>query len=507
MKWLTDIFSRGSKPEPAPEPAQDGAALFGYGGSSFDAASHSPRRSPVPGASPTDFKHEFSGGNRLEIVKRSRYLMKNSGLPREVRDLNVLYGVGPEGVWPHPLVESRQWAKDAVTYFKDWGQRACDITERFSFPEIEKLCSQAIDTDGEIFVVKTRNRLTGEPRLQLIETHRVGNFLDYDTDGTSDKWIDGIRVDPFGRGIAIKVLLDNGKTRNIPMGAVMHVFDPESPSAYRHPPLLTHSINHLLDEIELLALEKHAVKDNADITRVLKSRQGKFDQTGDFSAAGDLTTEEEGETSDPKKLQRITGGKIVAIYPDEDLSPYEAKRPSPVFTGFLDHLGRDSTMGAAPYEFVVNAKGATSPQVRLAIAKFQRRAKNRTNVLKGRLIRGSWFYVIGDAIDRGILPPIKDWSKIDVTPPRDVTVDAGRESEANRRDVEAGLKLPSTSYEEMGHDFIEKMEEKAQLIKLVEDIARREGIPPSQLFNFETRLESDARGSAGTAPSGGGGRR
>jgi capsid protein len=502
MSFFSKLIGR----TPAPESEKGPSASMGFGGSSFDAATRSPRRSQVPGASPTDFKHEFSGGSRLEIVKRSRYLMKNAGLPREVRDLNVMYGVGPEGVWPYPLVDSREWAKDALAYFKEWGTRSCDITERFSFPEIEKLCSQAIDTDGEIFVVKTRSRSTGEPRLQLIETHRVGNFLDTTTDGTSDKWIDGIRVDPYGRGIAIKVLLDNGKTRNIPMGYVLHVFDPESPSAYRHPPLFTHSLNHMLDEIELLALEKHAVKDNADITRVLKTRQGKFDSTGDFSAAGDLTEEEQAQ-SDPKKLQRITGGKIVNIYTDEDLEAFESKRPSPTFTGFLDHLGRATTLGASPYEFAVSAAGSTSPAVRLAIAKFQRRARNRTNVLKTRLVRGAWFFVIGDAIDRGIIPPIKGWSKVGVTPPRDVTVDAGRESEANRRDVEAGLKLPSTSYEEMGTDFLESMEKKAQLIKDVEDIAKRMGIADSrQLYDFMVKETGGNNGSAGTPPSGGGGR-
>ena len=132
MSFFSKLIGR----TPAPESEKGPSASMGFGGSSFDAATRSPRRSQVPGASPTDFKHEFSGGSRLEIVKRSRYLMKNAGLPREVRDLNVMYGVGPEGVWPYPLVDSREWAKDALAHFKEWGTRSCDITERFSFPEI-----------------------------------------------------------------------------------------------------------------------------------------------------------------------------------------------------------------------------------------------------------------------------------------------------------------------------------------------------------------------------------
>jgi capsid protein len=483
---------------------RDGA-YSGAGGSSFDAATRSPRRAQVPGASPSDFKHEFSGGSRLEIVKRSRYLMKNAGLPREVRDLNALYGIGSEGLMPYPLVESRQWLKDSTEYFRQWSERA-DITERFSFTEIQKLVSQAVDTDGEVFVVKTRNRLTGEPRLQLVETHRVGNFMDDDASGDTDKWVDGIRLDPFGKPIAIKVLLDNGKTRNIPMGYVLHVFDPESPSAYRHPPTLTHSINHMLDEIELLALEKHAVKDNADITRVLKTERGKLDASGDFSATGASDVEDE-ENSDPKALQKIVGGKLVSIYTHESLDPYESKRPSPTFMGFLKHLNRDTVLGASPYEFAVSGEGVGSAAMRVALAKAQRRFRNRTHLITNRLIKGVWFYVIGTAIDKGELSPIKNWSRISVTPPRDVTMDAGRDSEANRRDVLAGLKLPTTSYEEQGGDFLSSMERKGQLIKEVEAIAKRLGVEPEQLFDFSSPNQAANRatssGSAGTAPSGG----
>lgn len=510
MSILSNIGSlfgiaKSTAPAIIGESPQDGAFATGNG-SSFDAATRSPRRSQVPGASPTDFKHEFGGGSRLEIVKRSRYLMKNAGLPREVRDLNVLYGIGPEGLSPYPLVESREWLKDATTYFRQWSERA-DITERFSFIEIQKLVSQAIDTDGEIFVVKTRNRLSGEPRLQMIETHRVGNFMDDDASGSEDKWVDGIRLDPSGRPIAIKVLLDNGKTRNIPMAFVMHIFDPESPSAYRHPPTLTHSLNHMLDEIELLALEKHAVKDNADITRVLKTEKGKLDTSGDFSATG-ATDVEDDDSTDPKALQKITGGKLVAILPHESLDPYESKRPSPTFTGFLEHLNRASMLGASPYEFSVSAEGVGSAAMRVALAKAQRRFRNRTHLVTNRLVRQTWFYVIGSAIDRGDLPPIKGWSRISVTPPRDVTMDAGRDSEANRRDVAAGLKLPTTSYEEQGGDFLTSMERKGQLIKDVEDIAKRLGVDPKQLFDFDSpqsisAARATSRGSAGTAPSGG----
>jgi hypothetical protein len=52
-------------------------------GSSFESANWSPRRGSVPGASPTDARNELTPGVRSELVRKSRYLHKNSGFMRE----------------------------------------------------------------------------------------------------------------------------------------------------------------------------------------------------------------------------------------------------------------------------------------------------------------------------------------------------------------------------------------------------------------------------------------
>ena len=53
---------------------------------------------------------------------------------------------------------------------------------------------------------------------------------------------------------------------------MMMVVDQEYASGARGVPLLQHSINSIQDEMEILALEKQAVKDNGDITRIILSR-------------------------------------------------------------------------------------------------------------------------------------------------------------------------------------------------------------------------------------------
>ena len=52
--------------------------------SPYESANPSPRRGRVPGATPGDTKRDLTPGVRGELVRRSRYLQKNSGFVREL---------------------------------------------------------------------------------------------------------------------------------------------------------------------------------------------------------------------------------------------------------------------------------------------------------------------------------------------------------------------------------------------------------------------------------------
>jgi hypothetical protein len=259
----------------------------------------------------------------------------------------------------------------------------------------------------------------------------------------------------------------------------MHIHEPEWAGGVRNHPTIQHSINHLLDEIELLALEKHAVKDNADVSRVLKTARGELDDNGDFVVGPQGGN---GEPSDPVTLQTIIGGKLVALKPDESLDSFQSNRPSPTFTGFLEHLRRDSALGMIPFEFAADSSKIGGAGVRLIVAKADRRFSFRQMILERRLIRPVWIYVIGDAIQRGILPPIADWWKIATVPPKRVTVDAGREAQQNRADVEMGLKTLSDHYAELGADFGEEIERRAADAKRILETAAKYGVPVEMLW-------------------------
>jgi capsid protein len=120
--------------------------------------------------------------------------------------------------------------------------------------------------------------------------------------------------------------------------------------------------------------------------------------------------------------------------------------------------------------------------VRWIVAKADRSFSFRQMILERRLIRTVWTYVVGDAINRGLLPPIEGWWKISSVPPKRVTVDAGREAQQNRADVEMGLKNLSDHFQELGADFGEEIERRANDAKLILETAEKFVVPVEMLW-------------------------
>jgi capsid protein len=436
----------------------------------FESANSSPRRGDVPGAAPTDAKRELTRYVRSELVRKARYLHKNSGFVRELVGNMQTYSTG-DGIRVQAQSADPDWNREAEDLFSMWSA-SCEVTRRFSFEECQSLICRGMDIDGEYFVHKTRNR-SGDPLIQMIESHRVQDS--YGVQGSTD----GIVLDQDGAPVAYRIKQDDDTFIDLPAESVLHIFEPEWAGGVRNAPTIQHSINHVLDELELLALEKHAVKDNADVARVLSTDRGELDENGDFVVTGSDT---ESETSDVAALQKITGGKMVALKTGEKLESFQSNRPSPTFTGFLEHIRRDAALGILPFEFAADSSKIGGAGVRLVVAKADRRFSYRQMILERRLIRPVWIYIIGDAINRGLLPPVAGWWKMTCVPPRRITVDAGREAQQNRADVEMGLKTLSDHYNELGADFGEELERRGQDAAMILAVAAKYGVPLDMLW-------------------------
>ena len=136
-----------------------------------------------------------------------------------------------------------------------------------------------------------------------------------------------------------------------------------------------------------------------------------------------------------------------------------------------------------PYEFAADSSKIGGAGVRLVVAKAARRFSFRQLILIQRLIKPVWAYVIGDAIANGELEPVTGWWKITCTRPKSVCVDTGREAQQNRADVELGIRTIQDHYAELGLDWEEQLQNRAQNARRILDLAAQYNVPASMLWN------------------------
>ena len=442
-------------------------ASFFYGiGNAFESAKISSSRGNPNSSAPTDAKFELPSYTRSELVRKSRYLEKNSGHVRGIlRDLKV-YGIG-KGIYPNAKSENQDWNKLGEEWFFRWSRR-CDITNRFSWKECQSMILRALIVDGEVFVIKVFDAF-GRPKIQIIESHRLMSPDKENNPNTSD----GIEYDSHGRIVAYHFLIgDKSETTKVQANAVLHIFDAERASQSRAYPQIQHSINDIIDRKEILALEKKKVKAISDIVHVLKGG-ANTPLDGDYTV--DMGNRSDGTS--PETVTRILGGKNLKIESDESLEVHESNIPSPTFSGFIDTLDRSGSLGVLPYEFAIDPTKIGGATTRLIASKTQRYVDDMTQIIDERFNDALWFFAIGWAIDNNELSAEPWWWYCTWTHPRKLTVDAGREEQQNRANVEMGLKTLEESFSECGLDFEDEMRTRASNARFIMTLA---GIPESE---------------------------
>jgi len=426
--------------------ATGGPGIF----SNFESAKFSNKRSWIWSSWPTDFKKTMTVFDRLETTRKMRWMELNAGLIRQVINDMAIYSVGG-GIRAQARTGSSVIDRQYEEYFENWARNPCDITGRFNLYEQQYIISRLIDRDGECFPIKTRDQI-GRCRIQLIESHRVSSAQ---SGAPPPNEVDGIMFGPYGRPIFYNVIRSDGSSRRVPAGAVMHVYEPEVASGARAYSPLQHAINNIVDMLEILSLEKFAVKMNSDIVRTLTREVAQFDGAqSDFEAFGMKPDGFSGDgQTNPNEASTFIGGKILALAPGEKLDSFQSNRPNATFVGFMEHLVRDSLGGVLPYEFTADPTKAGGASMRLIVGKADRKFAQRQQVLINRFLNPVWGYVIGDAIAKGELPAHDCWNKVVWITPKRVTVDAGRDAAQNRADIEFGIKTIGENCQEEGEHF------------------------------------------------------
>lgn len=434
----------------------------------YDAAAYSRLRAPLP-YNVADSKKTLTPYTRLQMLSRARYLYANVGFIKGAVDDIALYSVG-NGIAARSTIEDTAIRREFDEAWDAWKNTA-DFYGAFHFDAIQDLASRAIDVDGDPGAIFTEDE-EGQARLQMIESHRVGDF------GKGGETEDGVLKDSKGRLLGYRVRDDDAGTgyTDIPAGKFALIFDPDRlDERGRHATALKHAIINSQDKLDILRFEKTAVKANSSISLAIKTAAPEVGP-GFFSSP-----ETQGQPGDTITLEQLRAGAIPRLGPGEDIWKHDSTRPSTAFAGFLDYLDRDVALGlGVPVQFLHCSDMGGTPQ-RFVMRKAERKFAKRAMQI-ARFVRRVRFYWAAKEILRGALPYVEDWYRVRIEYPATASVDIGREAQQNREDLKYGNRTLAQDAGEQGLDWREdiraqRQSEAEDLIDRAKAIEKKKGIP------------------------------
>lgn len=449
----------------------------------------SPRRSRLPGYV-RDARYDADQMTRLEIVRKSRYFERNEAIVNRLGDLEEEYTVGPTGLRSVPASSDSEWNKRAADWWESWAEMP-DLTTLQSFGTLQGLCVRSECFDGEIFAHLTSGRTRSDgrsfPRVQLIETHRVETPPEL---FGREEIVDGVQIDPNGRPSVYWVREGTGQGESYkPIEAAMmvHMFEPSRPGMYRGLPKLYPVMNELHDLSDLMLLEMDAAKKAASTTEVIKTKTGELTMD-DLRRARMLGTGTAG-TSGGSASERtqyyedVFEGRAKVLRHNDDYAQFKPERPTGATVAHWDILTTKICAGWGISKLLVlpfSVQGTvTRADLDTTATYFRSRSACRASHFT-RIYR----YVMGWARynEKTLQDAPGDWWKVKVRPPRSVTVDVGRNSNALIEEYRAGWRTLEAICGELGEDYREVLLQRGRELKEAEEIEKELGLPAGSLI-------------------------
>jgi capsid protein len=323
--------------------------------------------------------------------------------------------------------------------------------------------------DNELFIILTDNG-DGWPMLQMIEAHRCAT-PPYITD---PKVIDGVRVNANGRPLSYYIRVGDGEKFNEVQAAdVIVLAERDRADELRSLSRLVTCLNLLQDRDEILEYETGAAKRVGQIGLALEGDGS----TGFF---GNDSTNDDGITTD-----KIYGqGAIWNIPAGRRLRELKNDRPSPNLQDFMDQFLRAVALGLGlPYEYLWKAD-LSGPSQRFVLAQAQRRFDEISQAIITQMVSRVRLWALAKGIKRKDLTVPKGmerWWQAAYHTPKQTTIDAGRDSAAERENLKLGLTTYAQIYAAGGDDWQEAIDQKIAEQKYIRAKCAEAGIPVNEI--------------------------
>ncbi len=432
---------------------------------SYDAVKYTRERKGPSALSGAEDYH--SNYDRVELMKRARDLAENVGLVRSI--LMKFASHTAANISYQARTENPEVNTEVEAYWAEWWDK-CDLTTRHTGSTLMQVAMMSMLRDGDFLFVLVRDK-DGNLKIQGIEADRLGDpFKVY----TSLDLIGGIHIDrdtgaPSAYDIYNRSIGDFYTYQTtIPSSQAFHLFDPLRIDQYRGISAFHTAINDCTDIYDIINFEKMAAKNASSQAGIVKRNNNN---------ASDLSslTNDEDLNGNTIKLEAIESGKISYLEPGEDIVfPDGPSRPSGAFAEFHKILLRNICLGLGiPYSFAVDPSAMSGPTARLEMQQAGRTFRRYQKLLDDKVLRPIKNIVIADGVARGLIE-----DNVGSRTTRgifnfgaNVSIDLGRESQANLAEFRSGLMTASQIYSERGLDFESSMRQRAIEAKLIKDLA------------------------------------
>jgi len=425
-----------------------------------------------------------NGQSRLELLRKAHYWDRNSPLVNRLADLFVNHVIGT-GLRITPSSMDADWNARAAEWWGQWEQFA-DLTSRFPWSVLQRLMARELMVSGEYFILLVNSPDTGRNRIQFIQPYQIQTPPNQ---RENPNVIDGVQVNQYGRPEAYYLAEENdrGQTnyRLVQARWMVHGYEPLRPSQVRGITMFASVLNDIHDLEDLQQLEQQAARDNAQITKVIKTESGELDDEETLiSGSAD-------NTDRSTYYRQVFGASAEVMMHGDDMKEFRSDRPSVAVREYWIWLVNKVCAGVNIPSQLVFPESLNGTVTRAVLDLANAHFRGYSTLISASIQR-VWNYVVGNAVetDQALANPPEDWGKITIHPPRAVNVDVGRNSTAMINEHRAGMRTLESIYAETGQDWREELRQKAEELAFAASVAESAGIQPSDLME-SIQPESD----------------
>ena len=435
----------------------------------YESARTSTRRGSSGGVSANSVSESWAANrDRVKLIWDARHAARNIPFIRGYLEKERMYVCN--NIEYHADTGESNIDTIYQDYFHDWCGRA-DLTERMRFSAMVEVLYGSFRCDGDSGFNIVRDKRSREPRLQLIESDRLGS--PYET-VENPRYFAGVIVDENGKPIAYRVFArtKSGQYVNpqeIPASRFIHLIRRERWDQYRGVTPLASVLPKARDLHEWMGITMQAGKTAAMWAAFVKSS----DPT---AAKGAVAWKDSDVPGMPRTAPAIPGMITKLGIGEEIVFPPGTTQPSGQFMAYVQAVVREMAIGLnRPYGFVYNMAELGGVTARIELMQAHRGIQRDQTLLKDLVLERVKNEVLAAGIAMRKLPPHPRWRRGRWTFGAWITGDVDYQTNSDIELVKMGVKPISALAAQLDYDMMETARQNAGTINDLRDVAEDTG--------------------------------